>query len=93
MAYAVEKETEFGMIPKNDHGEYIKVVRVEAKSGSAIDIRNYFTNAEGKVCPTQKGVRIRDEQIVAVLIALLDAATPEEFNEAVEHFNEGEVEA
>ncbi len=77
------KESDVTMVPRNDRGEYIKVCRLtpEGNQLSSIDIRNYYTSdQDGKVYPTQKGVRIHSEMLVETVVAILHACTDEELN-------------
>jgi len=77
------KETDVTMVPRNDRGEYIKVCRLtpEGNQLESIDIRNYYTSdRDGKVYPTQKGVRIHSEMLVETVVAILHACTPEELD-------------
>ena len=81
------KETEVTMVPRNDRGEYVKVCRLtpEGKGLSSVDIRNYYTSEnDGKIYPTQKGVRIHSEMLVDTVAAILDALTDDEFIEVLD---------
>lgn len=83
-------------IARNDRGDFIKVCRVipdNPKSLESIDIRNFFTNDDGDLCPTQKGVRIHTEILMDVVIAIVEAMSPseqEEFMERLGDVNYGE---
>ena len=81
------KETNVTMVPRNDRGEYVKVCRLipEGNRLESIDIRNYYTSEnDGKIYPTQKGVRIHSEMLVDTVAAILDALTDDEFIEALD---------
>jgi hypothetical protein len=81
------KESNVTMVPRNDRGEYIKVCRLTPKGNQleSIDIRNYYTSEmDGKIYPTQKGVRIHSEMLVDTVAAILDALTADEFIEALD---------
>lgn len=81
------KETNVTMVPRNDRGEYVKVCRLipEGNRLESIDIRNYYTSdLDGKIYPTQKGVRIHSEMLVDTVAAILDALTDDEFIEALD---------
>ena len=81
------KETNVTMVPRNDRGEYVKVCRLipEGNRLESIDIRNYYTSdLDGKIYPTQKGVRIHSEMLVETVVAILDALTDDEFIEALD---------
>ena len=78
------KELNVTMVPRNDRGEYIKVVRLvpEGNQLESIDIRNYYTSdRDGNIYPTQKGVRIHSEMLVDTVVAILHACTPSELDE------------
>jgi len=78
------KETNVTMVPRNDRGEYVKVCRLipEGNRLESIDIRNYYTSEnDGKIYPTQKGVRIHSEMLVETVVAILHACTPSELEE------------
>lgn len=77
------KETNVTMVPRNDRGEYVKVCRLipEGNRLESIDIRNYYTSEnDGKIYPTQKGVRIHSEMLVDTVVAILHACTDEELD-------------
>lgn len=77
------KESNVTLVPRNDRGEYIKVARLvpEGNQLESIDIRNHYTSdQDGKVYPTQKGVRIHSEMLVETVVAILHACTDEELN-------------
>lgn len=77
------KESDVTLVPRNDRGEYVKVCRLTPGGNQleSIDIRNYYTSdQDGKVYPTQKGVRIHSEMLVETVVAILHACTDEELN-------------
>jgi hypothetical protein len=81
------KETDVTMVPRNDRGEYVKVCRLtpEGNGLSSVDIRNHYTSEmDGKIYPTQKGVRIHSEMLVDTVAAILDTLTDDEFIEALD---------
>ena len=83
------EEKVFGLIAKNDRGDFIRVARVIPEKGlEAIDIRNFYTPEGGDPLPTQKGVRMNSECMVEVTVAILKAMEPEEFNEVMDAFKE-----
>ena len=72
MAYKGENEkvVEIGFIEKNRRGDKIFVRRIESLDGSfepSIDIRMTFEDEEGNDRMTQKGVRIKKEQLSELL--------------------------
>jgi hypothetical protein len=86
-----QKENVFAMVPKNDRGELIRVARITPQTQNAlesIDIRQFYTDSAGIDRPTQKGVRIHEECLIPVVIAVLEAMTVNEFNTVMEHFAE-----
>lgn len=68
-----------GSIRKNERGDYINVSRSSYKGKEGIDIRNFYTNANGELAPTQKGVNINSELLGDVMALVLKAMSIEEF--------------
>lgn len=68
-----------GSIRKNERGDYINVSRSSYKGKEGIDIRNFYTNANGELAPTQKGVNINSELLGDVMALVLQAMSIEEF--------------
>jgi hypothetical protein len=68
-----------GSIKKNERGDYINVSRSSYKGAEGIDIRNFYTNGEGELAPTQKGVNINSELLGEVMALVLKAMSIEEF--------------
>ena len=70
-----EKQTEYGMIPKNDRGDYIRVSQVLNTSNNSIslDVRTFFTPEGKEPSPTSKGVRIGSKSIVEVMRSMYNA--------------------
>lgn len=88
--YTEESST---LISKNDRGDFIRVSRIKPENGrgmEAVDVRLFFTDSYGAQRPTQKGVRIHEEVLKEVVIAILDALTVDEFNEVMDHFPDEE---
>lgn len=52
----------------------ICVEPTEFKGRLYVDVRNYFTDEGGALQPTPKGVMVRDDNINAVIDAMIDAA-------------------
>jgi hypothetical protein len=80
------KESNVTLVPRNDRGEYIKVARLvpEGNQLESIDIRNHYTSdQDGKVYPTQKGVRIHSEMLVETVVAILNALRPDELEDVL----------
>lgn len=77
MAYNAgnEERTELAVVNKNDRGEKIVITKIVNKSTGAmsLDLRNYYTDADGVLRPTQKGIRVRDEIVYEVVKGCLGA--------------------
>lgn len=54
--------------------EAVVVETREFKGKPYVDVRTYFTNTEGELCPTQKGVMLKPELAEQVAKAMLEAA-------------------
>lgn len=74
MAYDSSNEVrkELGKIQKNDRGEYIVITQIDnEKTGNCnIDVRGYYTNDDGELRPTQKGVRFNAELLEEFIEAI-----------------------
>jgi len=84
--YKSEETTkEFGLIEKDDRGDFIKVTRITPNDKNkleSIDIRQWYTDKEtGELKPTAKGVRFNSETVVPVVKAILDALSVEELED------------
>jgi hypothetical protein len=92
MAYKSTAETkEVLRLEKNDRGEYIVISSIsEKEGGSTVDVRQYYTDKEGEVRPTQKGVRFNSEQSTEVVFAMVkamdDGAREDFFNKLSEEY-------
>lgn len=77
MAYNAsnEERTQLLDIKKNERGEHIIVTKIrnKANGNESIDIRQFYTNDESQVLPTQKGIRLNTENLVDLIFALTDA--------------------
>ena len=73
MAYNNQNETTTVLldIKKNDRGDYLRVSKIEKGDIVSFDIRNMYTNDDGELAFTQKGVRIKDEDMIDVAVAIL----------------------
>lgn len=73
MAYNNQNETTTVLldIKKNDRGDYLRVSKIEKGDVTSFDIRNMYTNDDGELAFTQKGVRIKDEDMIDVAVAIL----------------------
>ena len=68
-----------GSIKKNERGDCLNVSRSSYKGKEGVDIRNFYTNADGELAPTQKGVNISSELLGEVMALVLQAMSIEEF--------------
>lgn len=59
---------------QNSRGECIRVSEVVGKTSGkrSVDIRRYYTNKDGELAPTIKGIRFNAESIDDVIKALND---------------------
>lgn len=96
MAYNTnEKRVTVGEIKKNNMGEYIKVDSIEGKNGNSVDVRTYFTNEDGQILPTKKGVRVNSEQsvdLVKFIVMAMDEAARMDVLSAVQELVDEETE-
>lgn len=100
MAYAIkEEQKEYCCISINDRGNYLRVARCIPENKNrqqSIDIREMYTDSDGNIKHGSKGVRIREEQIVEAVTAVLNALDAEELAGVMRAFsgkeNEGIVE-
>lgn len=92
MAYnaANEERTELYCERKNNRGDHLVVNKIRNKNTGteSVDIRNYYTNEDGELAPTTKGIRINCENLLDVMTALVKALEPNEAEDLI-----GEVEA
>lgn len=92
MAYNAnnEERTELYCERKNNRGDHLVVTKIRNKNTGteSVDIRNYYTNAEGDLAPTTKGIRINCESLLEVMTALAKALEPNEAEDLI-----GELEA
>ena len=75
MAYnaANEVQEEIVRLQKNQRGDYLVVKKVTNKNSGniSVDVRNYYTNDEGEVMPTSKGIRINSEMLLETMMAMV----------------------
>lgn len=95
MAYNAsnEERKEILNIKKNDRGEHIKVAKILNKKSnvSSLDIRLFYTNADGELCPTQKGIRISDELAYDLAYALVGSLEENEAMDIADAVNNGDI--
>jgi hypothetical protein len=92
-----QTETKTTMVERNDRGDYVKVCRLippkDSKQLECIDIRNYYTSdQDGKLYPTQKGVRISSEMTVETAVAMLRALSEHELAEVYRNMSDRQFE-
>ena len=61
------------VVIKKNSRESIVISQTEFKGNDLVDIRTFFTNGEGELSPTKKGITVRLEkldELVATLSAL-----------------------
>ena len=89
MAYKSKEtnDTIIADIQKNNRGDYIRVTRIEGKDDYSVDVRNMYTNNDGEICFTQKGVRMNSENVVEVVVAMLKALNDEDFESVLNAFS------
>lgn len=80
-----EQRTVLADVKKNDKGDFIRVSFVNNGKSKSYDIRNMYTeNGEEKYA---KGVRVKDEQLVDVLFAILNDMDADNFNALMDKVN------
>lgn len=92
MAYNASKEerTQLVDIKKNERGEHIIATKIKnTTSGSvSLDIRQYYTNDNNDVLPTQKGVRVNSELALELVVGLLGVLEPNELYDLADKIEE-----
>ncbi|MEM4385387.1 MAG: hypothetical protein QXD03_02430 [Candidatus Anstonellales archaeon] len=75
MAYRNEKSVVIATFDKNKRGDKIRVTKVEnEKTGDIqVDVRYMYTDDNGELQYTQKGVRIGSELAVDIIKAMIEA--------------------
>lgn len=73
-----EQRTPLVEIQKNNRGEFIVASKIKNTSNgnTSLDIRQYYTNEEGVVCPTSKGIRLNAElalELTSGIVEILEA--------------------
>ena len=91
MAYnaANEVQEELVRLQKNQRGDYLVVKKVTNKNSGnvSVDVRNYYTNDEGEVMPTSKGIRINTEMLLETMMAMakcLESVEIEDLKDSLE---------
>lgn len=82
MAYNANNEERKVLVDveKNSRGEHIIGTLITNKNSGnqSLDIRQYYTNDEGSVLPTSKGVRVNTELAYELISGLLDVLEEDE---------------
>lgn len=88
MTYNNDNETreELLSLQKDNRGNYIKVslIKKNDKGTSSLDIREFWTNDKDEICPTKKGVRIKDEQAAEVINSMLKILEYDELQDVID---------
>ena len=71
-------------IEKAKRGDLLRFDSIRDEDGTnfRLDIRNYFVNKDNELSPTQKGVRLKQEELVEIIPLVIDAMD-EEAREAI----------
>lgn len=83
MAYGKEVQVEHGLIAKNNRGEFYRIARVVPDGGKleSVDMRLMYTDDNGELRHTKKGIRVNSENIVEFLTVAIEALSDEERDE------------
>lgn len=95
MAYDVTKEKQevLAQIEKNSRGDVIQVSKITmvGRTTESVDIRIMYTDDDGELRPTRKGVRFNSEQAAEVAAALVKNFISEDgLEDFIESLNEDE---
>ena len=92
MAYNAsnEERTELANIQKNNRGDHIVVTQIRNKNtgNESVDIRNYYTDDEGELKPTSKGIRFSAELTSDIVRAIFKSMHPIEVADVFSDFKE-----
>lgn len=61
-----------------------RIAPFNAQATPYLDVRHFFTDSNGEIRPTQRGVRIYEDILVDVAAAILGALTEEELKTCLE---------
>lgn len=83
MAFENEINEQVAQIDKNNRGDYMVVSKITNKNTGTVsaDIRQFYTDDNGKVAPTRKGTRVNTEILPDVIKALLQLLEPDELED------------
>lgn len=94
LAYNSKDEIQeiIGIFDKNSRGDKIRVTRIIKKKSNTIyvDVRNMYTDQDGEIRPTQKGIRLNSEIAVDVICAMLEALGYEAIQDVLLRFRDSE---
>lgn len=97
MAFENEINEQVAQIDKNNRGDYMVVSKITNKNTGTVsaDIRQFYTDKNGKITPTRKGTRVNTEILPDVIKALLQLLEPDELEdigEFIENMGADELE-
>lgn len=91
MAYNAnnEERKELVMVEKGVSGNCIKAAQITNKNSGnvSIDIRTFYTDKEGNICPTSKGVRFSADSLLDIMKGLADALEVDEKELLIDFLN------
>lgn len=94
LAYNSKDEIQeiIGIFDKNSRGDKIRVTRIIKKKSNTIyvDVRNMYTDQDGEIRPTQKGIRLNSEIAVDIICAMLEALGDEAIQDVLLRFRDSE---
>jgi hypothetical protein len=94
LAYNFKDEIQeiIGIFDKNSRGDKIRVTRIIKEKSNTIyvDVRNMYTDQDGEIRPTQKGIRLNSEIAVDVICAMLEALGDEAIQDVLLRFRDSE---
>lgn len=92
LAYNSKDEIQeiIGIFDKNSRGDKIRVTRIIKKKSNTIyvDVRNMYTDQDGEIRPTQKGIRLNSEIAVDIICAMLEALGDEVIQDVLLRFRD-----
>lgn len=90
MALSDVRQNVVGTIKKNERGDCFKVTSCfNEKTGAyAVDIREFYLNADGEESPTKKGIRVSDEKVSELVKYIFASSTQEAKEEIMDALSE-----
>lgn len=91
--YQIFDEKIVGRIPKGNKGDEIFIKQLVNPKGIVqfYDIRRYYKNDAGEMCPTKQGVRLDYDDTVRMLEVLIKTCDVDTFYQVEEYFKEREA--